>query len=256
MSGTVSGIFGKVFDFAKGAAFQAALPANVARWAPMILKSAQKYNVDPWVLASIMFNESRGGEALTPKNDPAGTGDFIPRTEGQVGGSIMNKATGLPPDGKGWGRGLMQIDYGVHYDWVTKNAWWDPQVNIDKGAQILAEMLAVFRKSPNSAGIKVEAWRLTRGIPKYGILPWPQKYPGKAYPQVIEGQKYAATPVKDVRPLSGAQLYEAAVAAYNAGSGGVLQALGLGLPAEAPTSTQQYVTNFAARIATWMAKFK
>jgi hypothetical protein len=55
--------------------------------------------------------------------------------------------------------------------------------------------------------------------------------------------------------LTGAKLYEAAIAAYNTSYGAVLQALALGLPAEAGTAHQSYVTNFLARVAAWSRNF-
>lgn len=245
---TVVGIFGKAFDFAKAQAFTLALPANVRKWAPQILSAAQRFDVDPWALAAIMYNESRGGEAsgYTPRNDPGGTGDFIPRKTGMYA-KFADPATGLPPDGKGWGRGLMQVDYGAHNDWFKSGAkWWDAQVNIDKSAEILKWNLKLFSSKPG-APVKVEQWRLTTGKPEYSILPWQSKYPRTgAWPSTVP----------DVRPLSGQQLYEAAIAAYNVSYPAVLQALGLGLPAEAGTTRQEYVSKFMALIAGWQQSFK
>jgi hypothetical protein len=238
----------KGFDYAKDKAFQLALPTNVGRWTTQILNSAQKYNVSPWALAAIMYNESRGGDALTPKGDSGGTGDFTPRTESSSYFKYANPATGLPPDGLGWGRGLMQVDYGVHIDWFKAGAnWRDPQVNIDKAAEILAEKIRYFTATPSVKAVAVEAWRVLRGMPQYNIMPWSQKYPRTGTWPVN---------VKDVRPLSGDKLMEAAVASYNASYSGVLQAMGLGLPAEAATTRQEYVSKFLGLIATWQVKFK
>lgn len=247
---SVVGIFGKAFDFAKAQAFALAIPANVRKWAPQILSSAQKYNVDPWALAAIMYNESRGGEAAgyTPRGDPGGTGDFIPRKSGMYV-KFADPATGLPPDGKGWGRGLMQVDYGAHNDWFKSGAkWWDAQVNVDKGAEILRWNLDLFSKKPaNAKPVTVENWRITTGKPEYNIQPWSVKYPRSSpWP----------TTVPDVRPLQGQQLYEAAIAAYNVSYPAVLQALGLGIPAEAGTTRQEYVSKFMALIASWQLNFK
>ena len=247
--GSVMGVFGKAFDFAKAQAFTAALPPQVRKWAPQILQAAKKFSVDPWALAAIMYRESMGGEApgYYPRNDPGGTGDSIPRKPGNLYYKYADPKTGLPPDGKGWGRGLMQVDYGVHNDWFAKGAqWWDPQVNIDKGAEILAWNLKFFA-SPPGQPIAVEQWRITTGKPEYKIQPWSVKYPRSgAWP----------TTVPDVRPLSGQQLYEAAIAAYNVSFKGVQQALGLGLPAEAGTSGQDYVSWFMTRIASWQKNFR
>ena len=244
--GLVSAL-GSAFDFAKATAFKLALPSAVGQYSTQILSAAQRYSVDPWALAAIMYNESRGGVAsgYTPQG-PGGTGDFIPRKPGASTYKFANPATGLPPDGKGWGRGLMQIDYGVHNAWVTTAAWWDAQTNIDKGAEILRWNLDYFRRAPGSS-VNVEAWRVLKGNSDISILPWAQKYPRSgAWPDSV----------RDVRPLSGAQLYEAAIAAYNVSYPAVLQALGLGLPAEAGTTRQDYVTKFLSLVGSWQAKFK
>lgn len=254
MATSAGKVVSEAFDWARGEAFAAALPSNIGRWAPQILSAARRYDVDPWVLAGIMWGESRGGDVLTPPGDPGGTGDFIPRGADSSYFRYANPATGLPPDGKGWGRGLMQVDYGVHNAWVTSSAWWEPQVNIDKGAAIFSEFRAFFTKAPTGP-VKIEAWRLDRGIPKYGIEPWRTKYPNVPMPPTVSSQKYAQATYTDPRPLSGVELYVAALAAYNAGPGGVLQALALGLPAEAPTTRQSYVTSFASRVAGWRSKF-
>jgi hypothetical protein len=231
----------KVVDTAK---FAASLPLAIARYAPELLKASSIYGVDVWVLAGIMARESGGGVAsgYKPSGDPGGTGDFIPRKTGPYA-KYADPATGLPPDGKGWGRGLMQIDYGAHNGWVTSNPWWDPQTNINKAAQLLKANLDFF-SSPGSGTVAIEPWRINSGMPQYRILPWKQKYPDKTF----------ALSVPDPRPLSGPVLYEAAIAAYNAGTKGPLQAVASGIPAESVTSGQDYVSWFTSRIAAWQAK--
>lgn len=272
--GSIVGIAGQVFDFAKGQAFQAALPTNVGKWASQILRAAQKYNVDPWVLAGIMYRETLGGDAFTDPRSPkgaAGHGDFIPRPQGrkyrQPDGTFYTVGpTGLPEDGLGWGRGLMSVDYGVHYNWFKSGAnWRDPQVSIDKGAELLKEKLAYFQLPGDPKGVSIECWRLTKGMPEYKIAPWPQKYSTPLLTQAAaspcatpSGSTIARTTrlFPDPRPLSGTKLYEAAVAAYNAGFAGPLQAMALGLSPEACTTGQDYVSWFTTRVAAWMARFK
>lgn len=238
---------GQAFDFAKSAAFTAALPRQVARYSTEILRAAQQFNVDPWVLAIIMYRESLGGDALRPQG-PTGTGDFIPRKPGNLYYKYADPATGLPPDGLGWGRGLMQIDYGVHIDWFKSGAnWRDAQVNINKGAEVFAEKLRFFSAPSSGKPIAVESWRITTGKPEYKIQPWSVKYPRS-------GQW--PTSVPDIRPLRGDKLYEAAIAAYNVSYAGVQQAIGLGLPAEAGTTGQDYVSSFLSRLASWQKNFR
>lgn len=244
---------GQAFDFAKSAAFTAALPRQVARYSTEILRAAQQFNVDPWVLAIIMYRESLGGDALRPPG-PTGTGDFTGRFDPKLGKNTStgwqhaDPATGLPPDGLGWGRGLMQIDYGVHIDWFKSGAnWRDAQVNINKGAEVFAEKLRFFSAPSSGKPIAVESWRITTGKSKYHIQPWAVKYPRA-------GQW--PTSVPDIRPLKGQALYEAAIAAYNVSYAGVQQAIGLGLPAEAGTTGQDYVSSFLSRLASWQKNFR
>lgn len=270
---SVAAGIGSAFDFAKAAAFKAALPTSIGRWSTQILSAAQRYGVDPWVLAGMMYVETIGGDApgYTPKGSAAGTGDFIPRSPpGQTPPSgwvasrwatYANPATGLPPDGKGWGRGLMQIDYGAHNAWVTTNAWWDAQVNINKAAELLRANLDFFRKSvAPGTKVTVEAWRVLRGM-GYGIEAWKDKYGVPVPPRgsvVIKNTKGEVTgySLPDPRPIPSALVYPAAIVAHNTGPGGVLQALALGLPVEAPSTRQNYFTKFMEKVSPWLAKFK
>lgn len=213
--------------------FKAVLPSGVRDYSQQILNASNRYNVSPWVLAGIMYRESSGGLSLSPKG-PSGTGDFAPRWSGNLYFKYANPATGLPPDGKGWGRGLMQIDYGAHNAWVTSNNWADPATNINKAASILADNTNYFLR-PAGGPITVDAWRMKVWGPKYGLAS-PGPYP-------------------DPRPLQGGELLEAAMAAFNAGSGGVLQAIAAGLPPSAPTTGNDYVDWIVARAGAWASAF-
>lgn len=250
ISTKAQGLFSQAFDFAKSALFAQAVPAAIAAWAPQILRAARKYNVSPFVLAGIMARESGGGVApgYVPKGSPAGTGDFIKRTSSPYA-QYANPATGLPPDGKGWGRGLMQIDYGAHNAWVTSNNWGDAQTNIYKGAELFAANLKYFLASPG-APLTIECWRIERGMPQNNISPWRSKYALAVLP--CTGSRSAQT-FGDPRPLTPELAYQAALAAYNAGLAGPLQAMALGLPPEAATSGQDYVSWFTTRVAAWSA---
>lgn len=246
-----TGILGRAFDWARAASFASFLPAVLRPYAQHFLNAAQTYDVNPWVLAGICYRESLGGTQLRPQG-PTGTGDFTPRGASSTYFRFANPSTGLPPDGKGWGRGLMQIDFGAHNAWVLANQWWDPQININKAAEILRSRLDFFASSPSS-GVVIDCWRINSGMPQIGIQPWKTKYPSAPFPPCNASR--SAVALRDPRPLAGVALQEAAVAAYNAGPAGVLQAIALGLPAEAPTAGQDYVSYFTTRIASWSASF-
>lgn len=97
--------------------------AEARRYRTYIEDTADTYNLPVPVLLGIGSRESRWGLALTPPG-PSGTGDFIRR-----GGR-------LAPDGEGWGRGLMQIDWMAH-EFARTGPWDDPEENINYGGKVL-----------------------------------------------------------------------------------------------------------------------
>ena len=57
----------------------------------------------------------------------------------------------MPPDGFGWGRGLLQADYRQEFAQVGK--WRDPQANIMYGCEELAGNLDYFANFKLSKGV-------------------------------------------------------------------------------------------------------
>lgn len=219
----------------QAALFGATLPSPLSNYAALIIDVANSRNVSPWLIAGIVWRESNGGAALTPA-DETGTGDFTARDPKRW---TMAAPNGLPPDGKGWGRGLGQIDYGVHLAWVNANAWWDARVNLTKAADILQGFLRAFSSRVNLDG------RYTDGTTvAIGGTPAARKL------GLQDGQTFP-----DPRPLTGAALNDAALAAYNAGALQVLQAIASGHRGEEVTTGGQYSSWVASRIATWSSKF-
>lgn len=92
-----------------------------------IQEGAANAGVPTSIVAGIGSRESHWGRLLTPPG-PGGTGDFTPRN-GRV-----------PSDGKGFGRGLMQIDYDAH-DFARTGNWPDPRANVLYGCEVLRESL-------------------------------------------------------------------------------------------------------------------
>lgn len=91
-----------------------------------IAQAAQIYGMTPSLICAIAWRESGWGQSrlMRPKG-PGGTGDWAPR-QGR-----------MPPDGLGWGRGLMQIDYGSHLAFCSNPGEWpDPTKNIAYGCDI------------------------------------------------------------------------------------------------------------------------
>ncbi len=97
------------------------------------------------VVAGIASRESRWGIALKPPG-PAGTGDFAPRrfpTQFRTGP--------LPPDGGGFGRGLMQIDFDAQ-EFARTGPWSDPVENVRAGCSILASYRDFMQRKTSLAG--------------------------------------------------------------------------------------------------------
>lgn len=91
-----------------------------------IAQASQTYSIPPSLICAIAWRESGWGQSklMKPKG-PGGTGDWAPR-QGR-----------MPPDGLGWGRGLMQIDYASHTAFCADpSEWQDPTKNISYGCDI------------------------------------------------------------------------------------------------------------------------
>jgi len=242
---TISAAIDNAVDYGKEQAFAMALPANVAEWSDNFIAAGRNYGVSPWLLAGICYQESLGGSALTPQG-PSGTGDFSKRTPGRnYGNGYVVGSTGMPEDGKGWGRGLMQLDWGAQYPWCQNNPWQDPQTNINKAAQVLQSCINFFQASGNPLGVNIDSWRMN-GLASANVQGWASKY---------GLDPTSLGPFTDPRPLSGNDLAVAALAAYNAGTSGVLQALAAGLPADAPTAGNTYASRIAGKVAAWLSTF-
>lgn len=250
-----------LFDTTKAQLFKLSLPARIGQWSSQILAAAQEYSVSPFALAAIMDGESRGGDALIPRG-PGGTGDYIPRkptvgsvkslpagatrdvsstelldlrrrgliTEQMLTDMQATLASGgklvLPSDGKGWGRGLSQLDYGAHYDWVRSNNWADPSVALRKMASILRNDLDYLAKNVGA---------------------------GATVTVTIDGKP---TKLADPRPLAGDALSTAAIAAYNAGAGRVLSALARGQSPDTVTFRPGYTGKIISAALSFLSTFE
>jgi hypothetical protein len=100
-----------------------------------IVDGAGTYGLPIAVILAIGSKESQWGLALKPPG-PAGTGDFAPRNPAKWG-------TAMPTDDKGWGRGLMQIDW-FSNDFAKTGDWQDPRANILYGCELLAQKIKKF----------------------------------------------------------------------------------------------------------------
>lgn len=87
------------------------IPAPFDEWADYIYDSAEKYMLDPALLAAVIWRES-GGRNIVGKD--------------------------------GHGFGLMQIDDRQHRAWLSQNDGLDPELNIDFGASLLRKYTDYF----------------------------------------------------------------------------------------------------------------
>jgi len=108
------------------------------KYKSFIEEAAQKYAFQPAIICGIGSRESHWGLALKPPG-PGGRGDFArrrPRGE---------RRTPEPPDGPGYGRGLMQIDY----DWqefARTGKWYSARDNILYGCLVLDQARRFFQQ--------------------------------------------------------------------------------------------------------------
>lgn len=105
---------------------------EAAKYRGLIEASVRQYELSPALVGGIGSRESGWGLALKPAG-PAGTGDFIKRRA-----PTAYRSGPLPPDGGGFGRGLMQIDFDAH-EFARSGNWQDPAANIAYGCQVLAQ---------------------------------------------------------------------------------------------------------------------
>ena len=99
---------------------------------------ARRHDFLPSVICGMGSRESHWGLALTPPG-PGGRGDFAqrrPRGE---------RRTPEPPDGGGYGRGLLQIDYDWH-EFARTGKWQYPKENINYGCTVLENAQKFFHK--------------------------------------------------------------------------------------------------------------
>ena len=104
-----------------------------------IRAAARAVGVAPAVVAGIGSRESGWGLLLKPAG-PAGCGDATRRAHPKG-----DRPGGLPPDGLGFGRGLMQIDWDAH-PFARGEDWKDPDQNIAYGCRVFENGRALLAR--------------------------------------------------------------------------------------------------------------
>jgi Putative peptidoglycan binding domain/Transglycosylase SLT domain len=109
-----------------------------ARYGATIIAAAGDFGLPPALIVALGSRESRWGLALSPKG-PTGTGDLTPRP------FLGPHRTGpLPADGRGFGRGLMQIDHDAH-EFARSGPWHEPDANVRYACSVLAGFRPMLR---------------------------------------------------------------------------------------------------------------
>jgi hypothetical protein len=110
-----------------------------ARYGALIEAAAADAGLLPAVVAGLGSRQSRWGLALKPRG-AEGTVDLAPRPFARPW-----RDAPLPPDGLGFGRGLLRIDYDAEA-FARSGDWPDPAANIAHGCQMLAETKTLLRR--------------------------------------------------------------------------------------------------------------
>lgn len=115
--------------------------AALRQYRGFVLRQAAYFRLDPYVIAGIGSRESGWGtNPLMKPPGPTGTGDRARRKA-----KPPLRPAGLPPDGLGFGRGLLQIDWDAH-EFARTGAWQDPEENIAYGCRVLRDSLAYLTR--------------------------------------------------------------------------------------------------------------
>lgn len=210
-------VFGsKAIDAAKDAIFAATLPDRAKTYAAIILRVHREEGVDPFAIFAIGDRESLWGTSRAL--DVQGPGG-----RGDFG----------------HGHGLMQLDdRDASNDAIIKSgAWRDPYQNVRHAAKKLRAKMRFFESRSVISGL-ADGSRIYLG------------------PQSAAARRVQPGWYPDPRPLTGAALHAATIAAYNTGEGNVVRSLAVGRPAEFTSAGGDYVTDVASRASRVAADFE
>jgi peptidoglycan hydrolase-like protein with peptidoglycan-binding domain len=119
---------------------------EVARYKGFIDKAAVKYGFQPSLIGGLGSRESQWGLGLQP-NGAEGTGDRVGRRF-----PTRFRTGPLPPDGAGFGRGLLQIDFDAH-EFARTGNWRNAEDNILYGTSVLSDSRSFIQRKTNLEGL-------------------------------------------------------------------------------------------------------
>ena len=111
----------------------------------LIEQVASHVGLLPSIIAGFGSRQSGWGTDLSPPG-PSGMSDFTPRRH-----RTKQRRGVLPPDGDGFARGLMQLDYDDH-DLARSQEWRDPEANIEAACRAIIDGRAYLRKRTTLQG--------------------------------------------------------------------------------------------------------
>lgn len=125
--------------------------AELKKYRAWVEEAAGRYGFNPSLLCAIGSRESRWGLALKPQG-AAGSGDFHQRPPQPK----VNRTASLPPDGHGFGRGLMQIDYDWH-EFARTGTWHNPRDNIFYACEVLDKARQAISREKITTALQLRA---------------------------------------------------------------------------------------------------
>ncbi len=116
-----------------------------SRHGAAVERATAAHDLLPSVLAGLCSRRSGWGRKLEPEG-PEGTTDMAPRRI-----SAHGRASFLPPDGLGFERGLMALDFDRH-DLAQGPHWRDPAQSLEAAAAIVAQHRTTLRRRTTLQG--------------------------------------------------------------------------------------------------------
>lgn len=111
----------------------------------IIEQVAVRHGLLPSIIAGFGSRQSGWGLDLCPSG-PEGSTDFSPRLQ-----PTTWRPTALPPDGNGFARGLMQLDYDRH-EMARSGPWHDAEANIDTACGLVSAHRDLLRRRTTLQG--------------------------------------------------------------------------------------------------------
>lgn len=115
------------------------------RFGAVVERVAARHGLLPSIIAGFCSRRSGWGQCLSPAGSE-GTGDFQARERMTDG-----RRSSLPPDGLGFRRGLMGLDYDDHM-LARGECWRDPETNLDVAFTLVAEHRTHLRRRTTLQG--------------------------------------------------------------------------------------------------------